>query len=190
MKKHTMQRSKLTQEIHSILEKRSNSSFVIVIDGDCASGKSTYAHELSLLLDANLIHMDDFYLPFSKRSESASGHMDVQRCIDTVLKPYRDGCDLDFYKYNPHSDQIVENYYLKHHPILIIEGSYSFHPLLRDYIDLSIIFKIDENTQKERIIQRSSEEVYERFRSMWIPKEKNYQKESKCLELCDLIVYP
>ena len=44
------------------------SPFLLAIDGRCAAGKTTLTTELAEQWDCNVIHMDDFYLPFRDRT--------------------------------------------------------------------------------------------------------------------------
>ena len=44
--------------------------FLVGIDGRCGSGKTTLAAYLQEKLSAAVLHIDDFYLPFSLRSEN------------------------------------------------------------------------------------------------------------------------
>ena len=57
--------------------------FVIAIDGRAASGKSTLAEQLSTLLEADVIHMDDFFLqPYQRTPERLAeigGNVDYER---------------------------------------------------------------------------------------------------------------
>ena len=46
-----------------------NDKIIIAIDGGCASGKTTLSKKLAEIYDANVIHMDDFFLPFEMRTE-------------------------------------------------------------------------------------------------------------------------
>ena len=43
--------------------------YIIALDGRAASGKTTMARQLAELLDAEIIHMDDFFLPMELRTE-------------------------------------------------------------------------------------------------------------------------
>ncbi|MBO5109218.1 MAG: hypothetical protein J6D21_00735 [Clostridia bacterium] len=45
----------------------------VLIDGRCASGKSTLGAALAERLGANLFHMDDFFLPFDKKTPERLG---------------------------------------------------------------------------------------------------------------------
>jgi len=180
------------EQLVSLLKERINQSddttCIIAIDGDSASGKSTLGSILVEYFDANIAHIDSFYLPFDKRTECASCHIDYPRILSTVIHPFHEKQALEYYTFNPHIDQITDRFNHPYKNILILEGSYSFHPKLRSFIDVSIGMRISEQTQKERIIKRSSPEVYERFSSIWIPKEKSYQQEFQLFDSVDYIL--
>lgn len=162
--------------------------FCIVIDGDAAAGKSTLGKELAQILNANLVSMDSFYLPFNQRKDCSWCHMDFKRLVDTVLNPFQKGQDLHFVTYNPHDDCVTMSHTLPANRLLILEGSYSYHPLIRSYVDVSIALFLDEDTQQSRIINRSSLNDYERFKAIWIPKEKAYQHKTDLINSVTLHV--
>ena len=62
---------------------------VIAIDGKCATGKTTLAARLASGLDADVIHMDDFFLPPAKRTQQRlsepGGNVDYERFMEEVL---------------------------------------------------------------------------------------------------------
>ena len=66
----------------------SDSPFIIAIDGRAASGKSTLAQQLGELLDADVIHMDDFFLPPSLRTKERlsepGGNVHYERFAEEV----------------------------------------------------------------------------------------------------------
>ena len=45
---------------------------ILAIDGRCTSGKTTLAEQIEKSLPCNIVHIDDFYLPFSKRTKGGS----------------------------------------------------------------------------------------------------------------------
>jgi uridine kinase len=160
----------------------------IVIDGDAAAGKTTLGSFLAETFNANLVHMDSFYLPFDRRTDLPWGHMDFSRLLITVLYPFRQHVPIIYEDYDAHQDQIKSQTELPVLPILILEGSFSFHPQLRPYIDVSIGMTISSNKQKERILKRSSESVFTRFNQIWIPKEKAYQQETDLISKVDYLL--
>jgi uridine kinase len=52
-----------------LVQKETGCPFLVAIDGRCASGKTTLAGKLRSALKCNVVHMDNFYLPFAKRTE-------------------------------------------------------------------------------------------------------------------------
>lgn len=189
MEKISTQINQLEEIILNKLKALNKSFFVIAIDGDSSAGKTTFATKLAEKINANLVNIDDFYLPFDIREDCSSCHIDYQRCIETVLKVHQKQGTLQYYKFNPHQNRIEKKYQIPSKKVLILEGAYSFNPKLRPYVDLSIFFKIHDSLQKERIVRRSSEEIYEKFKNIWIPKEKTYQDETDLESDVNIIVY-
>ena len=62
---------------------------IVAIDGRCASGKTTVGTRLAELLCADIIHIDDYYLPMSERCENwkdiIAGNIDIERLKSEVL---------------------------------------------------------------------------------------------------------
>ena len=153
------------------------SSFVLAIDGMCGSGKSTLAKRLQKIFQAHVYCMDDFYLPFEKRTQERmampAGHIDYERFEETVLKPI--SCHQDVY-YQAYSCQLqtFQNIQVKSSsPYHIIEGSYSLYPNLVSYYTDCIVLKISSDMQKERLYKRNSK-MYSQFIERWIPLENQY----------------
>lgn len=164
---------------------------VIAIDGMAASGKTTLANELSKQYDLNIIHCDDFFLPFNKRSKvrlsEPGGNIDYERMYEEVIA----NLNNSEIKYKPFNCNIMDydkEISLSKKRITIIEGSYSLHPYFKDYYDLSIYLKIDEKLQKERIIKRNGAILFNRFINEWIPMENRYKEEFDILNKVDIIM--
>ena len=177
-----------TKESITNVIRLSPTPLVVALDGDAGSGKSTLASEWGHQFDANVVRIDDFYLPFFKRHDCSSCHIDFDRLLTSVLIPFINHLPLTYDAYDPHQNVITQTFIKEYKPMLILEGSYSYHPILRPYIDLAIGLSIDPPTQKQRIVARSSTEIYERFASIWIPKEKAYQKESNLYDSVDYLL--
>ena len=152
--------------------------FVIAIDGRAASGKSTLAEQLSKLLGADVIRMDDFFLPPELRSEERlaepGGNVHYERFCEDVL-PYLKSPELFSYRifdcsrmdYNGEST-------VRNTPIRIVEGSYSHHPKFGKYADLFVFSDVDAVEQMRRIRLRNGEEKAQMFAKKWIPMEERY----------------
>jgi len=78
----------LIRKIRSLTSEKDHT--VVVLDGFCASGKSTLAYFLQEIFAARLIHMDDFFLPPEKRTPERfaqpGGNVDYERFRTEVIE--------------------------------------------------------------------------------------------------------
>lgn len=164
---------------------------VISIDGNSASGKSTLAENLANLLNAETVHCDDFFLPQEMRSEErlneVGGNIHYERLKEEVIDKLRKPTVISYKAYNCQSGDF-KNKFLMNKKVIIIEGAYSSHPYFENYADFKIFLKVDEETQRERILKRNGEEMLKRFTNEWIPKENKYFNEFKIEEKADIII--
>lgn len=180
------------EKIKSIVnEKGLSGQVVISIDGPCGGGKTTIANEIEKNLGYNILHMDDFYLPFQKRDKNwtniIAGHMDFDRIIDTVLEPYKNKQKTNYISYDCHSDKYLQEIPIDLDKFLVIEGSYTAHPNLSKYVDLKIFVDIDKDEQVKRLTKRNPD-VVDKFLSMWVPFENNYFNTLKIKDNSDLVL--
>lgn len=165
---------------------------VIAIDGRAGSGKTTLANKLSHLLNAELICMDDFFLPLKLRTkerlQSAGGNIHYERFLEQVL-PYLTSHTPFTY---PCFDCSIMNYsqekQIQNTGWCIVEGSYSHHPLFQRYADITIFIDISKELQMKRILQRNGEKMAELFETKWIPMEETYFQEFKIKENSDFTI--
>lgn len=173
-----------------IREKNLSDNFIISIDGPCGGGKTTLAEYIKKECDYNIVHMDDFYLPFQKRDKNwmniIAGHMDFDRLIKDILEPYASGKEINYVSYDCHSDEYLKKKDIDLKKPLVLEGSYTSHPRISEYVDIKIYVNIDERMQIERLTKRN-EKVVDKFVSMWIPFENNYFKELSVKEKSDIV---
>ena len=90
--------------------KASKKPVIVSIDGRCASGKSTLAKELAEELNADVIHMDDFYLRKEQRTPERyaepGGNVDAERFLSEVLIPLKKG---KAFTYHPFDCTVMDN---------------------------------------------------------------------------------
>jgi len=155
------------------------STGVIAIDGRAASGKSTLAEGLRSVIGAEIIHMDDFFLPPELRTEERlaqpGGNIHYERFIQEVL-PYLSDTTTPF-EYRKFNCSImdydgVRN--IKPSKWRVVEGTYSHHPKFGEYMSIPVFSDIDAATQMERITARNGEKMAEMFATKWIPMEEKY----------------
>jgi len=160
---------------------------VLVIDGFCASGKSTLAARLSDLYGARLINMDDFFLPPSKRTPERfaepGGNVDYERFHDEVIAHLNDEV-LTYGVFDCSEMAVTHRIELPKTPLTIIEGAYALHPHFGNYADIRAFMETDEAEQKRRILARDGAEMLEMFESRWIPFERNYEAAYGIRESC------
>ena len=151
---------------------------LITIDGPCASGKTTFAQELSEVLQAPVIHTDDFVIPHErktpKRLAIPGGNCDSERLLDEVVKPWKENRPVRYHKYDCMSDRLLPEATLPDSSILIIEGSYCSLPSIRQYADLSLFLNAPWEIRKRRLEQRESKASLKMFYDRWIPLENAY----------------
>lgn len=165
---------------------------VIAIDGRAASGKSSAAELLVAVLDAGLVHMDDFFLPLALRSEErlslAGGNVHHERFAEEVLPKLRSPEAFTYRRFDCSRMDMGELREVKASPVRIVEGSYSHHPALGRYADLLIFSHVGSEEQQRRILARNGERMLDMFRSRWIPMEERYFEKFTIRENADLVI--
>ena len=170
--------------------------YVIAIDGKAGSGKTTIANELSTMLDASIIHMDDFFLlpelRTKERLEEAGGNVHYERFIEEVVKPLKKNSLKDGFSYRIFDCSKLDYNglnYVKPSKFYIVEGSYSCHSKFLDYADLRVFIDVDERTQMQRIINRNGEEKAKQFKERWIPMEEKYFTAMQIKQKADVVIF-
>jgi uridine kinase len=164
-------------ELFPLLPEPSSRPFVIAIDGIGTSGKTTLAAEMSRRLGAEVVHMDDYFLPFEERDKTrmkgAMGNIEWERLENeilgnlgksTVLSP---AYDCRSASYGPDREYDLSK-------TVIIEGVSSLRRELQDYYDLKLFLRITPDERLRRIERRDPEWKRRKWRSEWIPLEDAY----------------
>lgn len=179
--------NQIISDIHSIQKDQ----IVISIDGRCASGKTTLADYLSKQLDANLFHMDDYFLRVEQRTkeryEEAGGNVDRERFMDEIGSKLHAKDDIVYQPFDCKTFTLKEKRVIKQTKITIVEGSYSMHAYLRNLYDYSIYLTIDPTLQLERIKKRNPNKV-DVFIEKWIPLEEKYFQVNHLDKICNILV--
>ena len=170
--------------IHNNLQM--NDHLVVAIDGRCGSGKTTLANALCERFGGSVIHADDFYLSpelrTPAREKEPGGNIHYERLKAEVVEGIRSGEPFHYGVYDCAQKKIVRKEYVENKGLIIIEGSYSLHPILEAPYDLKFFLDISPKLQMERIIKRNGVEAAERFKSIWIPMEEIYFNELRIRE--------
>lgn len=165
---------------------------LVAIDGMCASGKTTFALLLATQLDANIFHMDDFFLYPEMRTETrlaqVGGNVNYERFKEQVLGKIKLNIPFQYEIYSCKTGEIITSPMIIPKTINIIEGAYSLHPYFENSYDYKIMLTVNNELQKERILKRNGEFMLARFISEWIPNENDYFEQCKIKSQCDIIL--
>ena len=179
---------KLIEKIKEIIS--SNGRITVAIDGCCASGKTTLANSLAEQIYAQVIHMDDFFLPVHMRTEQrlsqAGGNVHYERFCGEVVNGIKSSKSFEYGVYSCSEGHIKNYRTIDPQKSIIIEGSYSLHPEIPDVYDLKIFLETDRVTQLERIRKRNGDAALGAFATTWIPFENRYFEECKIKDKCDI----
>ena len=161
----------------------------VAIDGNCASGKSTLGALLESVYGANLFHMDDYFLPFARKTPERlaepGGNVDYERFLAEIAGQPRDAV-IRWRPFDCAGQCLRPEIETPPKPLTVVEGSYSLHPTLRGAYDLKVFLSIDPERQSQRILRRNGPEKHRRFVSQWIPLENAYFDQLDIRGLCDL----
>lgn len=164
---------------------------IIALDGRAAAGKSTLSESLSSILYAPIIHMDDFFLPFDKRSEERlsepGGNVDYERFISDVIPMLRSGREFSYKKFDCSIGSFSDDVYIDKSDIKIVDGSYAAHPLFGSYYDLLIFKDVDREEQLRRLELRDPSKL-EMFKTKWIVMEERYFSHFDIMNRADIVI--
>ena len=150
---------------------------VVAIDGKCTSGKTTLASKLAEIYDCNVFHMDDFFLRLEQRTPErfaeVGGNVDYERFREEVLLPLKSGKAFSYRPFDCSTFTLAAPVAVTPKKLNIVEGTYSHHPYFGNPYDLKILLTVDEETQRQRILERPIF-LHKRFFEEWIPMEQRY----------------
>ena len=166
--------------------------FVVALDGRAASGKTTMAAQLALVVGAGVIHMDDFFLPLSIRSENRltepGGNVHYERFSQEVLPKLADAKAFTYRRFDCSKMDFGDIQTVLTTEWRIVEGAYSCHPFFGDYADIKVFCDVEPKDQLHRIKQRNGAEKAKIFANRWIPLEERYFEHFQVLQNADVIL--
>lgn len=176
---------------------------VIAIDGGSGAGKSTVAELLRHEFDAALVHLDDFYsanIPDSSwraySAEEKFQNVFRWRAVrEDVLKPLKAGCKAKWFPFDftqRHADGTFgmgkQPKTLYPNDVVILEGTYSASPQLRDLVDFSILIDVPTEERHARLDDRQDEAFSDYWHELWDEVEDYYFNEIQPKSSFDLVV--
>lgn len=168
-----------------------NKIFIVAIDGMCLSGKTTLANELAKSFEANVFHIDDFYLPVNERAkdwkEKAGSNIDTERFLSEVLTPASGGKTVSYRAFDCHKNKTEFKGNFEPTPVVIVEGTYSCLSQFEKFYSLKVFMRCTGETQIERLKKRNTESINS-FLETWIPLEENYFNTCNVCKNSDIVI--
>lgn len=172
---------------------------LMAIDGRGGSGKTTLTCELSKQLkDVTIVAMDDFYLPSNLRDNSNPQYFNfnIKRLLREVIQPLSTDKKAIYQRYDWAKDTMAETHEIKPGGLVIVEGCYSLHTLLRDFYDFKIWVEVDKDLALTRGVSRDLMHEKEadhkiklrQWKEDFQPKEDRYIETMEPKECADTVV--
>ncbi len=173
-------------------ENTGRNSFIIAIDGNCASGKTSLSGLLRMYFDCNVIPMDDFFLPLQLRSAARlaepGGNVHYERFAQEVMAPLSEGAPISYRPFDCGTMDYGNEICMQSNPLTIVEGSYCMHPSLQKFYDYTVFLSCPYEQQLERIRIRNGEKMLKNFVEKWIPMENAYFNTFHIKEKCEAVI--
>src|SRR5690554_3017813 len=165
---------------------------VIAIDGRAAAGKTSIAALLSQVLKADVIQMDDFFLPAELRTKErlaqSGGNIHYERFCSEVLPQLKKDESFSYRRFDCRTMDYGGSRVIQSSAWRIVEGSYSCHPVFGDYMDCRVFCDISADEQMKRVVKRNGRKMAEVFSTQWIPMEEQYFKAERIKDQADIII--
>ncbi len=168
---------KSADQLIEYLASRKEEPFCLAIDGPGTSGKTTLAERIAAELPAEVIHVDDFFLPFEKRSESRlaepMGNIEWERLEAEILKNLGSS-NVDSAPFDCAAGSYGSERSYNLSGLVVVEGVSSLRKELRDYYSYKLFITIPSDERLKRILRRDPAWKQEKWQTEWIPWEENY----------------
>ena len=112
---------------------------------------------------------------------------DLARLRDEALRPAYEGQPVQYRAYSCREGAYLPARELAAQPLVILEGSYSHHPLLTGYETLRVFLTYAKEEQTRRLQAREGER-YANFAARWVPLEEGYFAQYHIAETADFVV--
>ena len=179
----------------------------VAIDGQTASGKTTFANELASALAVSgreIIRAsnDDFHHPFIIRYRqgrfSPDGYYEDARDVlalrHRLLDPLGPGGDRSYVTktFDLHRDEPVRPnpFRAEEDAILIVDGTFLQRPELKPAWDFVVFLRVPDEVASRRGIARdaATEDAPELYRRRYIPAFARYEAECSPAERADIVI--
>lgn len=163
----------------------------IALDGQCCAGKTTLAAFLEKQYAGKTVHMDHFFLPPALRTEerlhTPGGNVHYERFLEEASPHLKMRGAFSYCAYDCRTGA-CRTIRIEDAPLLIVEGSYSHHPLLSTAYGLKVFLTLSKEAQWERLKAREAPEKLPQFQAAWLPMEELYFSKCDIAAQADLVL--
>lgn len=155
---------------------------LIAVDGPAGAGKTTYARALAAALDCQVVHSDDFPVPWH---EGPGPWFTALR--EQVLAPLSQGRPGAFRRYDWVRGTYAERVTVPVAPVLLVEGVGTARRDAAHLLAYTIWVEAPEDVRLRRVLARDGAGLEERWRA-WFAAERAWFAADGTRERADLVV--
>ncbi|MFF0769146.1 uridine kinase [Nonomuraea wenchangensis] len=155
---------------------------LVAVDGPAGSGKTTFAGRLAGALACQVVHSDDFPVPWE---EGPGGWFHALE--EQVLRPLRDGRPGGFRRYDWVRGGYAEQVAVPPAPVLVVEGVGTARASAAHLVAYTVWVEAAEPVRLARVLERDGPELAPRWRE-WFAAEREWFAADGTRERADLVV--
>ncbi|SEG31667.1 Uridine kinase [Nonomuraea solani] len=155
---------------------------LVAVDGPAGSGKTTFAERLGAALSCQVIHSDDFPVPWEEGPGGWFAALESQ-----VLVPLRQGLPGGFRRYDWVRGEYAERVTVPVAPVLVIEGVGTARASVAELLAFGVWVEAPEAVRFERVLERDGGALEPRWRE-WFAAERAWFAEDGTRERADLVI--
>ncbi|HEX4812071.1 MAG TPA: hypothetical protein VFV66_04905 [Nonomuraea sp.] len=155
---------------------------LVAVDGPAGSGKTTYAGRLAGVLGCQVVHSDDFPVPWEEGPGGWFALLEEQ-----VLEPLRQGKPGGFRRYDWVRGAYAGHVAVPVAPVLVVEGVGTARASAARLVAFTVWVEADEAVRLARVLERDGPELAPRWRE-WFAAERAWFAEDRTEERADLVI--
>ncbi|MGW3343231.1 uridine kinase family protein [Nonomuraea rubra] len=155
---------------------------LVAVDGPAGSGKTTFAGRLGAELGCQVIHSDDFPVPWEEGPGGWFHALESQ-----VLVPLQRGLPGGFRRYDWVRARYAGRVAVPVAPVLVVEGVGTARASVAHLLAYSVWVEAAEPVRLRRVLERDGAALEPRWRE-WFEAERKWFAEDRTRERADLVV--